>query len=258
MKILICSEFFKPNVGGVEIHSEVLANFLSKKYQVSVATTFLDRNKEDLKNKNLNIVEFKIKGSLVKGYSGELKEYENYLLNSKFDIIFFNAAQQWTFDLALPIIEKIKSKKIFFPCGFSRMNNLFFMPYFEILKVKIKYFDEIICCSKNWKDYKFCKKYYRKKITIISNGSYSVKKNTKKKDLEALYVSISNLKYLKGQDKIINIFKNIDHPAKLRLYYSNYSFLYRIYIILRIIIFNKLNTDKKIYLIRKKKKDKFN
>ena len=253
MKILICSEFFKPNVGGVEIHSEVLANYLSKKHKINVATTFLNRTNKELKKKFV-INEFKIKGSLVKGYSGEVKEYEKFLLNSNFDIIFFNAAQQWTFDLALPILKKIKSKKIFFPCGFSRLNNIFFKPYFEILKLKLKYFDEIICCSKNWKDYKFCKKYFNKKINIISNGSFSFKNKKQKKNLAVKYVSISNLKYLKGQDRIINIFKNIDHSAILKIYYSNYSILFKIYIFLKIIIFNKLNKNKKIYLIHKKER----
>ena len=253
MKILICSEFFKPNVGGVEIHSEVLANYLSKNHQVSVATTYLNRSSKDLK-KNINITEFKVKGSLVKGYSGELKKYENYLLNSDFDIIFFNAAQQWTFDLALPIIDKIKSKKIFFPCGFSRLNNIFFKPYFEILKLKIKHFDEIICCSKNWKDYKFCKKHFKKKINIISNGSFSLKNKKQNKKLISQYVSISNLKYLKGQDRIIKIFENLDHPSTLKMYYSNYSMLYKLYIYLKIFAFNKLNKKKKIYLIYKKKR----
>ena len=111
MKILICSEFFKPNVGGVEIHSEVLANYLSKKHKINVATTFLNRTNKELKKFVIN--EFKIKGSLVKGYSGEVKEYEKFLLNSNFDIIFFNAAQQWTFDLALPILKKLSLKKFF-------------------------------------------------------------------------------------------------------------------------------------------------
>ena len=110
--------------------------------------------------------------------------------------------------LSLPILKKIKYKKIFFPCGFSRLNNIFFKPYFEILKIKLKYFDEIICCSKNWKDYKFCKKYFKKKINIISNGSFALKNKKQKNNLVIKYVSVSNLKYLKGQDRIINIFKN--------------------------------------------------
>ena len=41
MKVLICLQNFSSQMaGGVEIHSEVLANFLSKNHQVSVATTF--------------------------------------------------------------------------------------------------------------------------------------------------------------------------------------------------------------------------
>ena len=50
-----------------------------------------------------------------------MKKYENFLLNSDFDIIFFNAAQQWTFDLTLPILDKIKSKKIFFSMWFLKI-----------------------------------------------------------------------------------------------------------------------------------------
>ena len=132
------------------------------------------------------------------------------------------------------------------------MNNIFFKPYFEILKLKLKYFDEIICCSKNWKDYKFYKKYFNKKINIIPNGSFSLKNKKQRKNIVAKYVSVSNLKYLKGQDRIINIFKNVDHSAILKIYYSNYSFLFKIYVFLKIIIFNKLNKNKKIYLIHKK------
>ena len=70
MKILICSEFFKPNVGGVEIHSEVLANYLSKNTKLMLRLLFKQNYKE---LKKIIINEFKIKGSLVKGYSGEIK-----------------------------------------------------------------------------------------------------------------------------------------------------------------------------------------
>ena len=67
-------------------------------------------------------------------------------------------------------------------------------------------------------------------------------------------MSVSNLKYLKGQDRIIDIFKNLDHSAILKIYYSNYSFLFKIYVFLKVLIFNKLNKNKKIYLIHKRKR----
>ena len=89
-----------------------------------------------------NIQEFKIKGNLVKGYRGETTNYQNFLLNNNFDIIFFNAAQQWSFDLALPILEDI-NQKILFPCGFSRYKNYLYKPYFEIIKQKINLIDKL-------------------------------------------------------------------------------------------------------------------
>jgi glycosyltransferase involved in cell wall biosynthesis len=258
MKILLCSEFYKPHIGGVEIHTEVLANYFSENNQITIATTKIkDRNNYSYNDSKIKIKEFDIKGSLAKGYSGDVKRYENFLLNSKFDVIFFNAAQQWTFDLSLNILKEINSKKIFFPCGFSRINNILFKPYFQILSNKLNYFDEIICCSKSWNDYKFCSKYFIGEIKIISNGANKIKankiqlkKNTKK------YISISNLKFLKGQDRVIKIFNGLDHASTLNIYYSSYNFVYRLFIQLIILYFNKINhfKNKKIYLINIKKR----
>lgn len=167
-KILLCSEFYDPSIGGVESHNKILFNyFKKKKMNVYIATSY--NSKRVNKSK---IFEFKIKGNFVRGYSGETYRYQNFLLKENFDIIFFNAAQQWSFDLALPIIEKINSKKIFFPCGFSRMKNLLYFPYFKIIQNKINDFDEIICSYRTEKDYKFIKKFYKKKIHLINNGSF--------------------------------------------------------------------------------------
>lgn len=253
MKILLCSEFYKPHIGGVEIHTEVLANYLSLNNQITIATTIdKNRKKKFYNNRKIKIKEFNINGSLVKGYKGNVKDYENFLLNNKFDIIFFNAGQQWTFDLSLNILERIKAKKIFFPCGFSRIDNLIFKPYFQILASKINFFDEIVCCSKDWKDYEFCKSFYNSKVKIISNGAYGIKSNyTKHKKNKRKYITISNLKYLKGQDRVIKIFNKLDHPSILNLYYSNYNYLYKILIQVMIFYFNKINRfkGKKINLI---------
>ena len=47
MKILLCSEFYKPHIGGVEIHTEVLANYLSLNNQITIATT-IDKNRKKI------------------------------------------------------------------------------------------------------------------------------------------------------------------------------------------------------------------
>ena len=42
MKILLCSEYFYPKIGGVEKHTEIIADyFTNKNHHVQIATSFL-------------------------------------------------------------------------------------------------------------------------------------------------------------------------------------------------------------------------
>jgi glycosyltransferase involved in cell wall biosynthesis len=271
MKILLCSEFYYPKIGGVERHNEILANFLHKKKNlVEIATS--SSHKKNQKYFPYKINYFNITGSIFKGYAGETTAYQDFLIESKFDIIFFNATQQWSFDLALPIIEEIKSKKILFPCGFSRLNNVLYKPYFFMLQNKIKYFDKIICVNKNLQDFKFISKFYKKKIYIINNGASFVKNNiklNKKKFLQnyklanktKIIIYLSNFKFFKGQDIAINIYKKLKIKNVILVLIGNSQnliylvYLYYMKIILKIfyqkemiIISNKNYNDSQIML----------
>jgi glycosyltransferase involved in cell wall biosynthesis len=258
MKILICSEFYYPHIGGVEEHNFQLANFLqNKNHDVEIVTSF-NKNRKT-KNSQIKINQFKIKGNFIKGYSGETIKYQNFLLNKKFDLIFINAAQQWTCDLLLPIIQNIKAKKIIFPCGFSRINNILYIPYFYLFKKIINYFDAVICSSKDFRDYKFIKKFYKKKIYIIENGAsinkpiYSQKYFINKFNInkyDKIVCNISNIKYFKGQDRAISIFKSIKQKnIKLFLIGKNMSIFYFFFLKLLIFFFNKNDNNKKIILL---------
>jgi L-malate glycosyltransferase len=258
MKILICSEFYPPHVGGVEEHSFQLAQYLNKKgNQVEIATTYL--SKREINKGLIKVNQFKIKGNFVRGYSGDVTKYQQFLLSSNFDVIFVNAAQQWSLDLLLPLIKDLKSKKIFFPCGFSKLNNYFYKPYFFYLKKYLDSFDKIICVSRDFKDFKFIKKYYNKKIHIIENGSsinkpiYSRKKFRKKYNLnknDKIITNISNIKFFKGQDRSIVIFNKMESlNLKLFIIGKNFSSLYYLFLKIKILIFNYKNTKKKILLL---------
>lgn len=257
MKILFCSEYYYPYIGGVEIHTQKLAEFFCKKNKVEIATSIIDYSYKNKYSNNINkkikINRFNISGNLVKGYSGDISKYTRFLLNSNFDIIFFNAAQQWTFDLSLPILENITAKKIFFPCGFSRLNNFLYKPYYYILKNKINYIDQIICCSKFWKDYKFLKKNFKKKIYILNNGAdrNNYKKIKFKNNIKKKFLYVANIKFLKGQDRVINIFRKIKDNSILLLIYSNKSSsIYKNFIFNKVRKFNNANKfNKKICLI---------
>lgn len=216
MRILHCVEFYYPHIGGAEKHVQILSEYFSNLgNETHVVTTAINNRKNKILN-NVKIIEFNIKGNAIKGYKGDIKSYQNFLLNANYDLIIFYAAQQWTFDLALEIIEKIKSRKIFIPCGFSKFNSFLYKIYFHFLKLKINQFNNIICFGKSLNDYKFLKKKFKKKINIIYNGSFQInnqKTNFKKKFQEKIdnltLINIANFKFNKGQDIILKVVQKL-------------------------------------------------
>jgi glycosyltransferase involved in cell wall biosynthesis len=227
MKIAHCVEFYEPSKGGVQYHTRLLTEHFNSKYNIIVLTSYDQSRKVKGKNNNTEIIDFKIRGNLVKGYKGNINEYQNHLLNSNYDVIVFYAAQQWTFDLALPIIEKIRAKKIFITCGFSKLNNFFYKIYYNlILNNKIKYIDKFVFFSKITKDYIFLKKKIeKKKIYIIPNGGdkFLFKKKIVEKNI-ILYVA--NFTVLKNQLYLIIAMFFIKKKVIVNFVYSKKNYYY--------------------------------
>lgn len=244
MNILLCVEKYYPHIGGAEKHTQIIAEYLvKKKNKVEIATS-KEKKRLFKKLNGVKINEFEISGNQVKGFKGETRRYQDFLLKNNFDLIIFYAAQQWSFDLALQIIDKIPNKKIFIPCGFSRLNNFFYKSYYKILAKKINKFNKIICFSRDYKDFYFCKKFFKKKINIISNGSFEIKnkknifnKIYKKKKENISILSVANLKFNKAQHESLRIVSMLKHK-KYSLFFIASGMKKNLYFLfLKIIIF---------------------
>ena len=230
MNILICCEFFNPSVGGAQKVCEELAyNFSKRGHNITVATSRFNKKlkKMEIRNK-IKINRFEITGNLIRGIKGEKKSYQNFLLQNKFDIVFIYAAQQWTFDLIFPIIDKIQSKLFFAPCGFSNLNNIFYKNYFLQLPRILRKFKANILHSKNYIDAKFCKRNNIQNKVIIPNAGDMPKKNSINKHKyfsnEVFIISnISNVRLAKGQDlaMLVYFFSNLKKKSKLIIYGNN-------------------------------------
>jgi glycosyltransferase involved in cell wall biosynthesis len=244
MNILICVEKYYPHIGGAEKHTQIIAEYLVKKnYKVEIATS-KEKTRKFKQLNNVKINEFEVSGNLVKGFKGQTKDYQNFLLKNNFELIIFYAAQQWSFDLGLQVIEKISCKKIFVPCGFSRLNNFFYKSYFEKLAKKLNAFDKIICFSKNYKDYHFCKRIFNKKIDVISNGSFEIqnKENIfnefyKKKKDNISILSVANLKFNKGQHNTLRILSMLKHKKYSLFFIASNVKINFYFLFLKVLIF---------------------
>ncbi|MBT8593994.1 glycosyltransferase family 4 protein [Polynucleobacter paneuropaeus] len=174
MKLLLCCEFYYPSVGGVqEVMRQLAERLVQRGHDVTVATTKLP-NRDFTELNGVHIQEFSVRGNLVRSIEGEEKSYQDFVKNFPCDAILIKAAQQWTFDSLWPILDEIKARKIFIPCGFSGLYEPSYKGYFEDLPKILHQFDDLIFYADDYRDTNFARKIGYKNLNIIPNGASEV------------------------------------------------------------------------------------
>lgn len=215
MKILHTVEFYHPSMGGAqEVVRRISEGLAGKGHQVTVATTKLTERKTP-ENNGVKIVEFDAKGNFAYGLAGEIEKYQKFILDGDFDVIMNYAAQQWTFDALIPILDKIETPKIFVPCGFSGLYNPRFKEYFQKMPQWLARYDKLIFLSENYRDINFAKNHNLNNFIIIPNGAsqeefknnnVDFKKKYKIPQSKFLIITVGGHTGLKGHTLIIRAF----------------------------------------------------
>lgn len=171
MRILHTVEFFHPSVGGAqEVVKQVSEQLVKRGHDVTVATTKLpDRTQSHLNG--ARIVDFAISGNAARGFTGDTAAYQEFLISGRFDIMMNYAAQQWATDLALPILSKLKYRKILTPCGFSGLYASPYRSYFAQMPDIMMEYDHLLFHSDTYRDIEFARSHGIKHHSIIPNGA---------------------------------------------------------------------------------------
>jgi glycosyltransferase involved in cell wall biosynthesis len=171
MKILHTVESYTPaQTGMAEVCRQISERLADKGHDVTVATTKLSDRKSDVIN-NVKIIEFSINGNFVRGISGEVEKYEQFLINSDYDIVTNFAAQQWASELAFPLLNRIKGKKVFVPTGFSALYMRSYKKYYLLMPNWMKQYDMNVFLSNDYRDINFARQNEIDKIIVIPNGA---------------------------------------------------------------------------------------
>jgi glycosyltransferase involved in cell wall biosynthesis len=177
MKILHCVESYYPSVSGApEVVRHLSERMVKMGHDVTVATRKLPERKS-LTHNGVKIIEFNIRPtsqngmSTVTGLAGDIKKYQDFLLNSKFDVVMTYAAQQWTTDLILPILDEINAVKVLVPCGYSGLYDPMYKKYFEDMPTYLRKFDASVYLSNNYRDINFARQHKVKNTHLIPNGA---------------------------------------------------------------------------------------
>lgn len=171
MRFLFCCEFYYPSVGGVqEVMRHIAERLVAWGHNVTVATTALANRDFDQHN-GVKIVEFGVTGNLVRSLVGDIDHYREFVLSFPCDAIMIKAAQQWTFDALWPVLDKIRSRKVFIPCGFSGLYEPTYSQYFEQLPDVLRKFDHLIFYAEQYRDVDFAREHGLNHFTILANGA---------------------------------------------------------------------------------------
>ncbi len=231
MNILHTVESYLPSRHGMQEVVTQLSEYMVKSgHNVTIATSYNENRISRIIN-GVKIEEFKIKGNFVNGMVGETKLYQQFLLDSDFDIITNFAAQQWATDLALPILPQLKAKKIFVPTGFSALSSPSYRDYFERMKNWMTYYDANIFLSNNYQDINFARENGIKAIEVIPNGanesefekvsSVDIRKLLSLAADSKLILTVGSHTGYKGHSAAIKIYKKARIPNSALLIIGN-------------------------------------
>lgn len=229
MNILLCCEHFFPSVGGVQKMMQELARcFATHGHRVTVATSWrADRNRQSLDG--IEIVSFKVTGNAVSGMQGEIGKYQQFLLEGQFDFLLVMAAQQWTFDAMLPVLDRIKCRKLHIPCGYSGFFLGRYRAYYKQMDTHLKKFDQLLYNASDYRDINFAKRHGLANINIIPAGASELEfmeppRNAPQTRIglgieadDFLYLSVGAPAYNKGHKEVLQAYLALDLPFKSAL-----------------------------------------
>jgi L-malate glycosyltransferase len=242
MKILHTVESYLPARHGMsEVVRQISERLVRKGHQVTVATSN-DQHRHVSQIEGVEVRSFDVHGKSAIGVWGDVSGYQNFLLDFDPDIIVNFAAQQWATDLTLPLLSRLKARKVFVPTGFSALADPLFRNYFSGMEEWMRTYDACVFLSDCYRDIDFARKVGVKPIAIIPNGASAEEFNRAKdsslrerlgipEDHQLILHVAGYLSVAKGQMEAIKIFSNsslnkatlllvcpeFDHAAKATL-----------------------------------------
>lgn len=218
---------YAPAIGGMaEVARQLSERLVAMGHKVTVATGTHPDRKENTLNA-VNIFSFAITGNAVNGYTGNTAAYEQFLLAGNYDVVTCFAAQQWATDLTLPLLDKIKGKKVFVPTGFSYLHNPAYKDYYEGMKGWMQHFDANVFLSDSYQDIEFARKNNVTRNHLITNAAseeefdgaaqtdirkkFGIDKN------KFLVLHVGSFTGAKGQPEAIKIFLKANIPDSVLL-----------------------------------------
>jgi len=222
VRILHTVQRYAPDSGGSEEVVRQLSEYLvSFGHEVTVATSRSARRGSRQIN-GVRIEEFNCAGNSVDGIRGEVKAYQNFILQADVDIMMNYAAQIWSSDLVFDLLPSLRKKKVLLPCGYSQLHNPAYREYFDRMPDILRLYDKVIYLSDNYIDKDFADRHGltnhavipngadKREFTNVPNGAF---RNKFQLDGRPILLNVSNHSLLKNHSFFWNCLRMLDRKT---------------------------------------------
>jgi glycosyltransferase involved in cell wall biosynthesis len=202
---------------------QIAERMVARGHDVTVATRRHPQRKEEVVN-GVKIRAFRTGGKSVYGLHGQIKKYREFVRQADVDAILVIAAQQWSFDALWPVLDQIKARKVFIPCGFSCLYEPDFAGYFNELPDVLRKFDHLIFNAEKYRDIDFVKRHGQTSLTVVPNGvdetefdrprDEAFRRRVGIADDAFVFLTVGNPIEAKGHRSVIEAFARMDTGGK--------------------------------------------
>lgn len=170
MRVLHAVELYRPSVGGAqEVVRQLSERLALRGHDVTVATTALAQ-RDTAEIEGVRIAGFDVSGNAVAGLRGDVEGYRRFVLDGDFDVLMVYAAQQWTLDALLPVLDQVPFPVVVAPCGFSALGDPAWDRYFSELPERLGLVAALVTHSERYQDARFLREHGHE-VTLIANGA---------------------------------------------------------------------------------------
>jgi glycosyltransferase involved in cell wall biosynthesis len=198
---------------------QIAERMAARGHDVTVATSRHPRRKSNVVN-GVKIRAFDAGGKMVYGLNGQIDEYRQFVRTFAADAILIMAAQQWSFDALWPVLDDIKVRKVFIPCGFSGLYEPDFGEYFTKLPDILRKFDHLVFNADKYRDIDFVRNIGLSNFTVLPNGISEAdferesdgqfRQKLAIPDDAFLFLTVGNPIEAKGHRDVIDAFSRLD------------------------------------------------
>jgi len=218
MKILLTVEFYWPHMGGAEEVSRRIAEGLAARGHTVHVATGRDPNRKSEFHNGVSLHEFAVGGNEVKGLSGDVQAYREFLRGFDCDILLNYAAQSWATDIAMQELGRLAARHaVLVACGYSGLSTplrrLAYRQYFARLPERLHQYDLVIYHAEQLRDAEFGRRHGVTRFRVIGNGvnarEFALPRGRFRQAQglgdRPLLVNVSNHYLLKGHDRFARL-----------------------------------------------------